>query len=72
MKNYDQSFEMNHNPNWPYIPDHPYRILIINGSGSEQTNVLLNIIDQIMTKLIYTSKILSNQSINCLLMEEKK
>ena len=18
-----------HNPNWPYIPDHPYRILII-------------------------------------------
>ena len=72
MKNYDQSFEMNHNPNWPYIPDHPYRILIINGSGSEQTNVLLNIIDQTMTKLIYTSKILSNQSINCLLMEEKK
>ena len=22
-----------HNPNWPYIPDHPYRILI-RGSGS--------------------------------------
>ena len=20
--------------NWPYIPDHPYRILIIQGSGS--------------------------------------
>ena len=20
-----------HNPNWPYIPDHPYRILIIEG-----------------------------------------
>ena len=27
MKNYDQSVEINHNPNWPYIPDHPYRIL---------------------------------------------
>ena len=24
MKNYDQSVEINHNPNWPYIPDHRY------------------------------------------------
>ena len=23
-----------HNPNWPQIPDHSYRILIIVGSGS--------------------------------------
>ena len=23
-----------HNPNWPEIPDHPYWILIIGGSGS--------------------------------------
>ena len=23
-----------HNPNWPQIPDHPYRILITTGSGS--------------------------------------
>ena len=30
MKNYDQWVETNHNPNWPYIPDHPYRILIIS------------------------------------------
>ena len=44
MKNYDQSVEIKHNPNWPYIPDHPYRILIIGGSGSEKTNVLLNLI----------------------------
>ena len=44
MKNYHQSLEINHNPNWPYIPDHPYRILIIGGSGSEKTNVLLNLI----------------------------
>ena len=44
MKNYDQSVEKNHNPNWPYIPDHLYRILIIGGSGSEKTNVLLNLI----------------------------
>ena len=23
MKNYDQTADLNHNPNWPYIPDHP-------------------------------------------------
>ena len=44
MKNYDQSFEINHNPNWSYIPNHPYRILIIGGSRSGKTNVLLNLI----------------------------
>ena len=31
-----------HNPNWPEIPDHPYRILIIEGSGSGITNPLFN------------------------------
>ena len=35
-----------HNPNWPQIPDHPYRILIIGGSGSENTNSLFNLISQ--------------------------
>ena len=33
------------NKNWPYIPDHPYRILIIGGSGSGKTNALLNLIE---------------------------
>ena len=33
------------NLNWPYIPDHPYRILIIGGSGSGKTNALLNLIE---------------------------
>ena len=42
IKNYDQSVEINHNPNWTYILDHPYRILIIGASGSGKTNVLLN------------------------------
>ena len=44
IKNYDQSVELNHNPNWPHIPDHPYINLIISGSGSGKTNVLLNLI----------------------------
>ena len=35
-----------HNKKLPYIPDHPYRILIIGGSGSGKTNVLLNLINQ--------------------------
>ena len=35
----------NHNEKWTYILDHPYRILIIGGSGSGKTNTLLNLIN---------------------------
>ena len=35
-----------HNEKWPYIPDHPYRILIIGGSESGKTNTLLNLIKE--------------------------
>ena len=35
-----------HNEKWPYIPDHPYRILIIGGSGSRKTNILLDLIKE--------------------------
>ena len=31
-----------YNEKWLFIPDHPYRILIIGGSGSGKTNALLN------------------------------
>ena len=44
LKNYNQSVELNHNPNWPYIPNTPFKILIIGGSGSGKTNVLLSLI----------------------------
>ena len=44
MGNYDESVEINHNPNWPYLLDYPYKVLIISGSGSGKTNVLLNLI----------------------------
>ena len=27
-----------HSPNWPEIPDHPHRILIVLGSGSRLRN----------------------------------
>ena len=35
-----------HNPNWPKIPDHPYRILITGGSRSGKINLLFNLINQ--------------------------
>ena len=35
-----------HSEKWPYIPDHPYKILIIGGSGSGKTNTLLNLINE--------------------------
>ena len=45
---YDITNENNkgHNEKWPYIPDHPYRMLIIGGSGSGKTNALLNLIKE--------------------------
>ena len=42
--NYTNENKNEHNPKWPHIPDHPYRMLITRGSGSGKTNVLLNLI----------------------------
>ena len=35
-----------HNEKWPYIPNYPYRIIIIGGFGLEKTNALINLINQ--------------------------
>ena len=35
-----------HNEKWSYIPDHPYKILKIGGSGSGKTNALINLINE--------------------------
>ena len=35
-----------HIEKWPYIPDHPYRTLIIGGYGPGKTNTLLNLINE--------------------------
>ena len=45
-----------HNEKWPYIPDHPYRILIIGGSGSGKTNTLLNLINEQKDKIYLYAK----------------
>ena len=42
---YVSEIKTKHSKNWPYTPDHPYRILIIRGFGSGKTNVLLNLIE---------------------------
>ena len=41
--NYTNENKTEHKPKLPYIPDHPYRILILGGSGSGKTNALLNL-----------------------------
>ena len=42
---YTNENKVKRNLKWPYIPDHPYRILIIGGSGSGKTNTLLSLIN---------------------------
>ena len=42
---YKNESNTEHNSKWPHVPDHPYRILIIGGSGSEKTNALLILIN---------------------------
>ena len=34
------------NEKWAYVPDHPYQIKIICGSGSGKTNALINLINE--------------------------
>ena len=48
MINFDDYVNENktkHNKNWSYIPRHPYITLIIGGSGSGKSNLLLNLIE---------------------------
>ena len=47
MTNFDDVKKENikeHNLNWPQIPDYPYRILIVRGTGSGKTDSLFNLI----------------------------
>ena len=43
---YTNGNKTKHISDWPYIPDHPYRILIIGGSRSGKINALLNLINK--------------------------
>ena len=48
LKNYDESVEININPDCSYLPDHPFRMLVIDGSRSSKTNMLLNLIKYLL------------------------
>ena len=65
---YTNENKIEHNSKWRYIPDHPYRILIVgsSGSGSGKTNALLNLINNQpdIDKIIYMQKIHMKQNIN--------
>ena len=45
LDDYVNENKTKHSQKWPYIPDHPYRILITGGSGSGTTNALLNLVN---------------------------
>ena len=55
-----------HNPNCPEIPDHLYRILIVESSGSGKTNALLNLINNVpnIDKILYMLKNNMKQNIS--------
>ena len=62
-----------HNKKWPYIRDHPYRILIIGCSGSGKTNALLNLIKEQddIDKIYLYAKDLSEPKYEFLNMQEQ-
>ena len=62
-----------HNEKWPFIPDHPYRILIIGGSESGKTNVLLNLINEQdhIGKIYFYAKDLSELKYEVLIKKHK-
>ena len=45
LDDYTNENKTQYNLKLPYIPDHPYRILMIGGTGSGKTNALLNLIN---------------------------
>ena len=62
-----------HNKKWLFIPNHLYRIMIIDGSGSGKTNALLNLIieqDDIDNIYLY-AKDLSEPKYKCLIKKLK-
>ena len=63
---YNNENKTEDNPKWPYIPDHPCKILIVGGSRLGKTNLLLNLINnqQDIDKWYLYKKIHMKQSIN--------
>ena len=45
LYDYTNENKREHNPKRPYIPDRPYRIHVMGGSGSGKINALFNLIN---------------------------
>ena len=43
FNDYANDYKAQHKLKWPYIPDHPSRVLIMGGSGLGKSNALLNL-----------------------------
>ena len=43
FKNYNELVGIINDPSWFFILDNPYKILVIGGSESDKTNVLVNL-----------------------------
>ena len=71
--NYTNENKTETNSKWLHIPDHPYRILIIGGSGSGKTNALLNLINNQLDigKIYLYAKDPHEENINFYLAKEK-
>ena len=63
---YTNENKIEHNLKWPYIADHPCRILIIGGSGSGKSNAFLHLINSQpgIDKIYLYAKIPMEQNIN--------
>ena len=71
---YTNKNKIEHNSKWPYIPHHPYRILIVGGSGSGKTNPLLNLINNQpdIDKIVFDDMIadmINNKKLNPIVTE---
>ena len=58
MINFDEVTGENtqeHNPQWPKLANHPYRMVIVGDSGSYETNALLNHEPEIDNIFLYAS-----------------
>ena len=74
FENYTNENKAEHNLKWPYIPDHPWRILIIGGSVSGKPNALLNLINNqldIDKMYLYAKNPYEKKNINFWLTKEK-
>ena len=76
MINFDDVTKENikeYNPDWPQVPDHPNRLLILGGFESGKTNSLFNLIihkPEINRIYSYSKDKLWNKNLNTFLLQK--